>query len=113
MPGLTGRSPFTDYMTPERDNVLNIVKKTEANLSAETGRILGWFTDKEEGFISVAVPGDRAKMTPAQARAFGLWLIEASETTVKPTGEAARRREAVKRLEAELGRATFTPRPRW
>ncbi|MFF4430478.1 hypothetical protein ACFYZ4_15055 [Streptomyces sp. NPDC001513] len=99
--------------------MLNIVKKTEATLSAETGRILAWFTDKEEGFISVAVPGDRAKMTPAQARAFGLWLIEASETTrTKPDplnmrASAAARHEAVKRLEAELGRATFTPRPRW
>ncbi|WP_424213177.1 hypothetical protein ACN20G_14425 [Streptomyces sp. BI20] len=95
--------------------MLNIIKKTEATLSAETGRILAWFTDKEEGFVSVAVPGDRARMTPAQARAFGLWLIEASETArIKPDpiGVHAARAEAAKRLDAELGRFT-SPRPRW
>ncbi|MFE1959227.1 hypothetical protein [Streptomyces sp. NPDC059479] len=63
---------------------LNTVRETKATLSGVAGRVLVWHNDKETRSISLAVPGDRAKLSPTQARELGLWLIEASETVTKP-----------------------------
>ncbi|WP_367136469.1 MULTISPECIES: hypothetical protein [Streptomyces] len=63
---------------------ISTVRETKATLSAEAGRVLVWHNDKEKGSVSVAVQGDRAKLTPAQARELGLWLVEASERVSAP-----------------------------
>jgi hypothetical protein len=63
--------------------MINVTREVKAVLNGETGRVLAWHNDKEARAISIAVPGDRAKLTPAQARELGLWLIEAAETITK------------------------------
>lgn len=69
---------------------INTVHETKATMTAEAGRVLVWHNDKEKGSVSLAVPGDRAKLTPAQARELGLWLIEASERVSAPETKAFR-----------------------
>ncbi|WP_446038842.1 hypothetical protein [Streptomyces sp. SID1121] len=69
---------------------INTVRETKATLTAESGRVLVWHNDKEARSVSLAVPGDRAKLTPAQARELGLWLIEASERVSAPEVKAFR-----------------------
>ncbi|MDX2390205.1 hypothetical protein NJL88_09020 [Streptomyces sp. DK15] len=64
--------------------MLKTIREVKAVLTAEYGRVLVWHNDKEARAISIAVPNDRAKLTPSQARELGLWLIEASETVSKP-----------------------------
>ncbi|WP_330174527.1 hypothetical protein OG875_13835 [Streptomyces sp. NBC_01498] len=62
----------------------NTVRETKATLNAGTGRVLAWHNDKEARAVSLAVPGDRAKLSATQARELGLWLIEASEAVMRP-----------------------------
>ncbi|MDN3259579.1 hypothetical protein QWJ26_07075 [Streptomyces sp. CSDS2] len=69
---------------------MQTVRETKATLTAEAGRVLVWHNDKEARFLSLAVPGDRAKLTPAQARELGLWLVEASERVTAPETGAFR-----------------------
>lgn len=81
------RDVFADHYvyTPERDlghtqmgefkMHLNETREVKATLTADTGRVLAWSTDKEPRHISIAVPGDRAKLTPVQARELADWLI--------------------------------------
>lgn len=80
------RDVFADHYvyTPERDlghtmgdfkMHLNESREVKATLTAASGRVVAWSTDKEPGHISMAIPGDRAKMTPAQAREFATWLL--------------------------------------
>jgi hypothetical protein len=58
---------------------IRVEKKTTATLTADTGRVLAWTMDKEPAHISIAVPGDRARLTPVQARELATWLLEESE----------------------------------
>jgi hypothetical protein len=58
---------------------IRVEKKTTATLVCDTGRVLAWTQDKEPAHISLAVPGDRAKLTPVQARELATWLLEESE----------------------------------
>jgi hypothetical protein len=52
-------------------------REVKAELTAEKGgRLIAWHNDREPGLISIAAVGDRAKLTPAEARAIGRWLIE-------------------------------------
>ncbi|MEV8101783.1 hypothetical protein [Streptomyces sp. NPDC088135] len=69
---------------------INTVHETKATMTADAGRVLVWHNDKEKGSVSLAVPSDRAKLTPAQARELGLWLIEASERVSLPETKAFR-----------------------
>lgn len=56
-------------------------RETKAELTAEKGgRVIAWHNDREAGLISLAVPGDRAKLTPAEARALGQWLLDNAAT---------------------------------
>jgi hypothetical protein len=55
---------------------LKETREVKAELTAEKGgRVLAWHNDREPGHVSLAVVGDRAKMTPTEAKALGEWLI--------------------------------------
>lgn len=72
---------------------IRVEKKATATLTADTGRVLAWTMDKEPAHISIAVPGDRAKMTPVQARELATWLLEESERVTqanRPKAPASR-----------------------
>lgn len=109
MPGLTGRSPFTQYHRPQEEDrmTMQTVRETKATMTAEAGRVLVWHNDKEARFVSVAIPGDRAKLTPAQARELGLWLVEASERVTAPELGAFRTAATAR------PRPAYNPPSRW
>jgi hypothetical protein len=67
---------YTPKRNEERDHMLNVTKEVKATLTATTGRVIAWHNDKERGAISIAVPGDRAKLSPVQARNLAAWLIK-------------------------------------
>jgi hypothetical protein len=69
---------------------MRVEKKTTATLTADTGRVLAWTMDKEPAHISIAVPGDRARMTPLQARELATWLLEESERVTQANRPKAR-----------------------
>jgi hypothetical protein len=69
---------------------IRVEKKATATLTADTGRVLAWTMDKEPAHISIAVPGDRAKMTPVQARELATWLLEESERVTQANRPKAR-----------------------
>lgn len=54
---------------------LNETREVKGTLTADSGRVLAWSNDKEPRHISLAVPGDRAKLTPPQARELATWLL--------------------------------------
>ncbi|MEU9388691.1 hypothetical protein AB0D86_01660 [Streptomyces sp. NPDC048324] len=65
--------------------MLNVTRETKATLAAQNGgRVLAWHNDKERGTLSVAVPGDRAKLTPTEARNLAAWLIDAAKAIESP-----------------------------
>jgi hypothetical protein len=73
----------------ERNKMLRVSTETKAVLQTEgTGRIVGFIKSTEPGKISVAVPNDRAVMTPAQARQFAAWLLEEAEKITASTTDA-------------------------
>ncbi len=53
--------------------------ETKAVLTGEYGRIVDFTKSNEAGVISLAVPGDRAKLTPAQARELAAWLAKRAD----------------------------------
>ncbi|MGW3674661.1 hypothetical protein [Streptomyces sp. NPDC005166] len=69
---------------------MNVTTETKAVLLAETGRVVGFVKSNEPGKISIAVPAERAVMTPAQARQLAAWLIEEADN-VHPTDTVAAR----------------------
>jgi hypothetical protein len=88
---------------------IRVETKATATLTADTGRVLAWTMDKEPGHISIAVPGDRAKMTPVQARELATWLLEESERVTKANREAAATRSPS--VDARLRRAAGLANP--
>lgn len=54
--------------------MMNVTRETKAVLTTREGRVVGFVKDSEPGVISLAVPNDRAKMTPAEARELARWL---------------------------------------
>ncbi|WP_328950454.1 hypothetical protein OG778_23785 [Streptomyces sp. NBC_00184] len=60
-------------------NTLQVTSETKAVLNADQGRVIGFVKSNEPGKISIAVPNDRAVMTPAQARQLAVWLVEEAE----------------------------------
>ncbi|MGW9280730.1 hypothetical protein ACWGSA_00870 [Streptomyces diastaticus] len=56
--------------------MLRVTQETKAVMQCERGRVVGFVKSEEPGKISVAVPGDRAVMTPAQARTLAEWLTK-------------------------------------
>ncbi|QAX93294.1 hypothetical protein HOV11_gp38 [Streptomyces phage Vash] len=99
--------------------MLRVTTETKAELQTEKGRVIGFVKSSEPGKISVAVPNDRAVMTPAQARAFAAWLVEEADKGGKVTTDARtdagwRAREAERqaaiRAALDSDRVTFNGR---
>ncbi|WP_433858211.1 hypothetical protein [Streptomyces kronopolitis] len=94
--------------------MLRVTNETKAELKTETGRVVGFVKSSEPGKISLAVPADRAVMTPAQARALAAWLVEEADkggrvlTTDARTAEGWRQAEA--KRQAEIRAALNTDR---
>jgi hypothetical protein len=97
---------------------MKITNETKAELVAEKGRVVGFVKSNEPGKISLAVPNDRAVMTPAQARQLAAWLIDEADR-VHPTETVAARaarqysaeeRERQAAIRDALGGRTFTRR---
>ncbi|WP_051711497.1 hypothetical protein [Streptomyces sp. NRRL S-350] len=64
-----------------------ITRETKATLVSQTGgKVVGWFNDREARHVSIAVPGDRAKLTPDEARSLAGWLIDAAKEVEKAEG---------------------------
>lgn len=64
--------------------MFNITRETKAVLTTQAGgKVVGWFNDKETRHVSIAVPGDRAKLTPTEARSLAGWLIDAATEAEK------------------------------
>jgi hypothetical protein len=65
--------------------MLNVTRETKATLTARAGgKVLAWHTDRERGVLSVAVPGDRAKLSPVEARNLAAWLLETADVLDTP-----------------------------
>ncbi|MER5894744.1 hypothetical protein [Streptomyces sp. NPDC001876] len=88
---------------------MQVTNETKAVLIAEKGRVIGFVKSEEPGKISIAVPNDRAVMTPAQARQLAAWLIgeadKVRETETVATRAAREYRTAEARRQAEIREA--------
>lgn len=95
--------------------MMRVTAETKAELQAERGRVVGFVKSNEPGKISLAVPGDRAILTPAQARQLAAWLIEEAEKGGRTDGGARTSgdwRNAELRRQEEIRRALDTDRVR-
>lgn len=81
-----------------------VTNETKAVLNTEKGRVVGFVKSSEPGKISIAVPGERAVMTPAQARQLAAWLIEEAEKGGR-VAEPGNWRTAERRRQEEIRRA--------
>jgi hypothetical protein len=91
---------------------MQITNETKAQLQAEKGRVIGFVKSNEPGKISLAVTGDRAVMTPAQARQLAAWLNEEADKggrTSPVTGKPADWRTAELKRQEEIRAALSTP----
>ncbi|QAX94035.1 hypothetical protein SEA_EURATIS_40 [Streptomyces phage Euratis] len=82
--------------------MIRVTTETKAELQTERGRVVGFVKSSEPGKISIAVPADRAVMTPAQARQLAAWLNEEADrggrlTAADRTDEGWRRAEQERR----------------
>lgn len=95
--------------------MMRVTAETKAELQAEKGRVVGFVKSNEPGKISLAVPGDRVIMTPAQARQLAAWLVEEADKGGR-TDPGARAsgdwRNAELRRQEEIRRALDTDRVR-
>ncbi|WP_180931899.1 hypothetical protein [Streptomyces sp. AJS327] len=71
-------------------------REVRADISGTTGRVRAWTSEQEPGVISLAVPADRAQITPADARALAQWLEDQAD--------AADRRESPRTLKYTVDR---------
>ncbi|QAX94738.1 hypothetical protein HOV12_gp54 [Streptomyces phage Lilbooboo] len=95
---------------------MRVTNETKAELQAEKGRVVGFVKSSEPGKISIAVPADRAVMTPTQARALAAWLNEEADKGGRVATDArtdagwrareAERQEAI-RAALDTDRVTF------
>jgi hypothetical protein len=56
--------------------MLKVTTETKAVMACDKGRVVGFVKSDEPGKISLAIPADRAVMTPAQARQLAAWLAD-------------------------------------
>ncbi|MEU6684408.1 hypothetical protein [Streptomyces sp. NPDC046832] len=68
----------------ERSRMLQVTTETKAVMDCDRGRVVGFVKSNEPGKVSIAVPNDRAVMTPAQARQLAAWLVEEADK-IRPT----------------------------
>ena len=67
--------------------MFTVSRETKATLVTQAGgKVIGWHNDKEVRHVSIAVPGDRAKLTPVEARNLAAWLIDAAREVEKTQG---------------------------
>lgn len=59
--------------------MLKITSETKAVLTAERGRVVGFTKSDEPRMISLAVPAERAVLTPVQARQLAQWLRDVAD----------------------------------
>ncbi|MGW6602862.1 hypothetical protein [Streptomyces sp. NPDC055036] len=69
--------------------MLSVTRETKAVLKTSTGeRVIAFTKDSEPGIASLAIPGDRAKLSPREMRELAQWLDETAneqeEVTRKP-----------------------------
>jgi hypothetical protein len=81
--------------------MISVTTETKAVLNAERGRVVGFVKSDEPGTISLAVPADRAVMTPQQARELAAWLVEEASKADQP---ASKKLTIWESQEAELQR---------
>jgi hypothetical protein len=75
--------------------MIKVTRETKAELTTSTGgRVLVWTNDKEASQISIAVPGDRVRLTAVQATALAAALLDMAKTvdavTHSPLRDAAK-----------------------
>lgn len=77
--------------------MIKVSTETTARMTTRSGQLIrAWHTDAEPNEISLAVPADRAKMTPAEARELAQWL-NAKADSLEPRTAPAGRYEAYSR----------------
>lgn len=76
-------------------------QEIRAEVTGEYGRVRAWTSDKEDGVISIAVPADRATLTPADAKALGEWLVE--QANAVEAAQGVRRTAHARRDVTHLG----------
>lgn len=61
--------------------VIRVTTETKAELKTADGgqRVLAWVRDSEPGVVSLAVPADRAKLSPREARELAKFLEEQAD----------------------------------
>lgn len=67
--------------------MLKVTRETKAVLTAAQGRVIGFVKDSEPGKASIAVPNDRAVLTPTELRELAAWCNETAadiDRTVPP-----------------------------
>ncbi|GAA0660192.1 hypothetical protein GCM10010193_08900 [Kitasatospora atroaurantiaca] len=75
--------------------MFTVSRETKATLVTQAGgKVVGWHNDKEARHVSIAVPGDRAKLTPVEARNLAAWLIDAAREAEKVEGDRSPLRTA-------------------
>lgn len=70
---------------------ITTTRETKVTMRSEGGRIVAWSNDREPGTISLAVPGERVKMTPGEIRALIVKLEELADAEASRFVSAAAR----------------------
>ncbi|MGW6313795.1 hypothetical protein [Streptomyces sp. NPDC055099] len=66
--------------------MLSVTRETKAVLKTKTGeRVVAFTKDSEPGIASLAVPNDRAKLSPREMRELAAWLNETAAEQDKTT----------------------------
>ncbi|MGW0530691.1 hypothetical protein [Streptomyces sp. NPDC003032] len=66
--------------------MLNVTRETKAVLKTKTGeRVVAFTKDSEPGIASLAVPHDRAKLSPREMRELAAWLNDTAAEQEKST----------------------------
>lgn len=78
---------------------INVTRETKATVTATNGgRVLAWTNDREPNLISVAVPGDRAKLSPSEARELAAYLNEVAAEVAGTQARSAAQARTAERL---------------
>ncbi|MFE9026201.1 hypothetical protein ACFYOA_08050 [Streptomyces iakyrus] len=60
--------------------MMKVTRETKAELKTKDGqRVIGFTKDSEPGVASLAVPADRAKLTPAELRELAAWANQTAQ----------------------------------
>ncbi|QBZ73355.1 hypothetical protein SEA_REMUSLOOPIN_41 [Streptomyces phage RemusLoopin] len=84
-------SPWSPNNMKETAPMLSVTRETKAVLKTKTGeRVVAFTKDSEPGIASLAIPGDRAKLSPREMRELAAWLNETAAEQEKVTRETAK-----------------------